>query len=285
MKQFKIRCSSIGDIMTEPQTKSPYQKWSEKVEQLKKANDDYNAFANKETKTAKTLENKIITYTAELPELERHKNDLHLSKTCIAVVDQWIKEQPEFYGRPKEFTSKYTDKGIECEDSAIQFVASQYNWGAVKKNTIRFEDDDHIEGTPDVILPKSVDDIKCPWWCFTFPIFDKDLPDRDYEWQGNGYMALTKKPLFGLHYTLMDAPERFIDMQARKEATRLGMEEVEYELFEEVKAKMTYSHLPAKLRLKSYYFHQNLVAELAVRERVEVIRTYIKSLNLEQYYL
>lgn len=283
MKPFKIRCSSIGDIMTEPQTNSPYKKWADKVEQIKAAELALSAISNKETKTAKTLEQKIVTYTAELPELERHKTDLHLSKTCIAVIDQWVKEQPEFYGRQKEFTSKYTDKGIECEDAAIDFVSGQYNWGATKKNIIRFTNDEHIEGTPDIIRSKSVDDIKCPWWCFTFPIFEKDMPNTDYQWQGNGYMALTKRAEFGLHYVLMDAPERFIDMQARKEATRLGMDEVEYELFEEVKAKMTYSHLPAKLRLKSYFFQQNTVAELAIRERVEQIRKYIVLLNLDQY--
>lgn len=283
MKDFKIRCSSIGDIMTEPKENSPYKKWTDKVEQLKKAQSDYDGAANKETKTAKKLEQNVIQYTAELPELDRHKNDLHLSKTCIAVIDQWIKEQPEFYGRQKEFTSKYTDKGIECEDAAIDFVAQQYSWGKTGKNLLRFEQDEHIEGTPDIIRAKSIEDIKCPWWCFTFPIFEKDMPNTDYQWQGNGYMAIVKRPEFGLHYVLMDAPERFIDMQARKEATRLGMEEVEYELFEEVKAKMTYSHLPAKLRLKSYYFSQNIVAELAIRERVEQIRKYIKLLNLEQY--
>ena len=282
MKEFKIRCSAIGSIMTEPQTKSPLAKYAEKIEQIKTAKEKYNATGNKETKTAIALQAKIKDYEAELPELERRKNDIHLSKTCLATVDQWIKEQPEFYGRQKEFASKYTDKGLECEDDAIQFVGGQYGWGAAKKNTEQFEDD-HFTGMPDIILPKSVEDIKCPWWCFSFPLFDSELPNTDYEWQGHGYKALTKKDEFGLHYCLMDAPERFIDMQARKEATRLGMDEVEYELFEEVKAKMTYSHLPAKLRLKSYRFGRNAVAELAARERVETIRKYIKTLNLEQY--
>lgn len=283
MKTFKIRCSSIGDIMTEPKENSPLKNYLDKLASLKDNQAKYDACANKETKTALTLLEKVTRYTAELPELERHKDDIFLSKTCLSVVDQWIKEQPEFYGRLKEFTSKYTDKGIDCEDDAIKFVAEQYGWGNVSKNQERFIEDEHIDGTPDVIRANSVEDIKCPWWCFTFPIFDKDLPNKDYEWQGHGYMAILKKKQFGLHYCLMDAPEKFIDMQARKEANRLGMNEVEYELFEEVKAKMTYSHLPAKLRLKSYYFEQNIVAELAVREKVELIRKYIKTLNLEQY--
>ena len=257
MKQFKIRCSSIGSIMTDPQEKSPLAKYNDKLEQVKDNQVKYDAAGNKETKTALAYLEKVSRYTAELPELDRHKNDIFLSKTCISVVDQWIKEQPEFYGREKEFTSKYTDKGIECEDDAIKFVAGQYSWGLVSKNQHRYEDDEHIEGTPDIVRIKSVEDIKCPWWCFTFPLFDGDLPNKDYEWQGNGYMAIAGKEQFGLHYCLMDAPDRFVDAQSRKEANRLGMDEVEYELFEEVKAKMTYSHLPAKLRLKSYYFDKN----------------------------
>lgn len=283
MKQFKIRCSSIGDIMTEPKEKSPMANYIDKVAQIKATEEKYNAIGNKETKTALGVLDKLNQYKAELPELERHKDDLHLSKTCISVLDQWVKEQPEFYGRQKEFTSKYTDKGIECEDEAIQFLANHYNWGSVSKNMTRFEDDEHIEGTPDIIRANSIEDVKCPWWCFSFPLFDNQMPNKDYEWQGHGYMTIANKPSFGLHYVLMDAPERFIDMQARKEATRLGMDEVEYDLFEEVRAKMTYSHLPAKLRVKSFLFEQNKIAELAIRERVEQCRKYIALLNLEQY--
>lgn len=274
MKAFKIRASAIGQIMTEPQMDSPQKKLFDKKEQVKAAEEKYNALSNKETKTAKTLEANLIKWNAEIPELERNKNKIHLSQTCISYVETWVKSQPEFYNRTKYFTSKYTEKGNFCENDAIQFCAEQYKWGIVAKNEKRFEQDEHIEGTPDIILAKSIEDTKVSWDSDTFPLFN-ELPDKKYEWQGHGYMAIVDKSSFGLHYCLMDAPEHIIEAEAWKKVRELGETELTIEIYDQVKENMLYSHLPAGLKLKSWRFQRNMVAEIAIRERVELIRKYI----------
>ena len=266
--------------MTEPQSDSPQKKLSDKIEQVRSNQEKYAALANKETKAAKALEANLIKWNAEIPELERNKNKIHLSQTCISYVEKWVKEQPEFYGRTKQFSSKYTEKGNLCENDAIDFCAEQYGWGEVAKNTLSFEDE-HLTGTPDIILKKSVDDTKVSWDSYTFPLFE-EVPNKDYEWQGHGYKALTNKDLFGLHYCLMDAPESLIMSEAWKKAREYGLDEVTADLYDEVAAHMTYSNLPVGLRLKSWQFERNKIAELAIRERVELIRKYI-SLTFTPY--
>lgn len=282
MQPFKIRCSAIGLIMTEPQGGSYMKKYTDAVAELKRLS-ELQASANLSTKVAIERALKIDNLERiDIPILFANKDKISLSETCLSYVEKWIKEQPEFYGRTKEFTSKYTEKGKLCENDAIELCAEAYGWGMVSKNETRYEQDEHIEGTPDVILPKSVDDTKVSWDFQTFPLFD-EVPDIKYEWQGHGYKAIVDREMFGLHYCLMDAPESIVLTEAWKKSKEIGLEELDATLYDEVKAHMTYSHLPLKLRLKSWFFERNKIAELAIRERVETIRKYVNSLNLEQY--
>lgn len=276
MQQFKIRCSAIGLIMTEPQGGNNMQHYLSEVDELKRLN-ELQAKADLTKKVAIERADKIaVLQNVTIPALELIKDKIRLSETCLSYVERWVKEQPEFYGRTKGFTSKYTEKGNLCEDDAIQFCADQYGWGMVSKNQNHYTEDEHIEGTPDIVLARSVEDTKVSWDSDTFPLFD-EVPDIKYEWQGHGYKAIVNKDLFGLHYCLMDAPDSIVTAEAWKEAKKKGMDELDAELFDEVKAHMTYSHLPVKLRLKSWVFERNKVAEMAIRERVELIRKYIAS--------
>lgn len=227
-REFKIRCSAIGQIMTEPKTK-----------------------ADKEAGK--------------------------LSKTCLAYVHEWIKEQPEFYERSVHFSNKYTIKGHECEDESIKFASGYYEWGNVSKNEKYFEND-FLTGTPDVILPESVEDIKNSWSQKTFPLFATEIPIDGYGWQLQGYMELLDKPQAGLIYTLMDAPERQVDREARNLAYELGLEEIEFDMYESVKKSMTYSGLRDDIRIKRFFLDRDKECMELVQDRVQQIRNYIKSI-------
>jgi len=227
--QFKIRCSAIGQIMTDPKTK-----------------------ADKDTGK--------------------------LSKTCLTYVYEWIKSQPEFYGKSVNFSSKYTTKGNLCEADSIEFAAKYYGWGKVKKNEIEFNDHPFLKGTPDVILPESIEDIKNSWSQKTFPLFEKEIPVDGYGWQLQGYMEMQSKPQAGLIYTLMDAPEKMIDKEARNRAYELGLDEVDVELWDEVKQSMSYSQYPDELRIKRYFLDRDKECMGFVEERVDRIRKFISEL-------
>jgi hypothetical protein len=189
---------------------------------------------------------------------------------------QWLKEQ--LYGRYISFSSKYTEKGIECEQQGIELLAEMMNYGMIAKNEQHFEND-WITGTPDIILSEWVEDIKCPWQFSTFPLFDTTLPNSDYYWQMQGYMLLTGKDKAAVNYCLIDAPEHLIDREARYVSLKAGFEEVEMELYDEVYRKMTYSDVDNSLKFKRFELQRDEKAIQAIKTMVELCRQYIQTLH------
>ena len=198
MKQplFKIRCSAIGDIMTNSRKKG------------------------------------------------------ELSKTAQSYCQQWLKER--IYGTRKQIYSKYLDKGIQLEMSAIAFVENYYHYDFLVKNEKHFESD-YLTGTPDIITPKEIRDTKCSWDCFTFPLFEQEV-DKGYWWQMQGYMALTGRNVAYVDYVLLDTPEE-LDQYAP-----------------------TYDNVKDKYKIKSFKVERDNDAILSIYERVKECREYINQL-------
>lgn len=279
-REFKIRCSAIGKIMTEPQGKSNMQIYLDKKEQIAKLEKDIKDLTDSNKTHLKTFANvseKLKIAISELPELERNKDKIVFSKTCLDYVHEWIKEQPEFYNRRIEFRSKYCDKGNAMESESIEFAAKYYGWGLVSKNTER-KSNEFLEGEGDVILSNSVEDIKNSWSQKTFPLFSNEIPVDGYGWQLQGYCELYDKPIGGLIYTLMDALEDMIDKEAYYKSKELGLDEVPLDLYDEMKKHMTYSNLPDELRIKRFFVDRDKSKIELVYQRVEEIRNYIKSI-------
>ena len=139
MREFKIRASASGKLMTKPRSKSEV-----------------------------------------------------LSKTTMTYLQEWTKQ--EVYGFRKSISSKYLDKGNAVEDDAIDYAAKKLGWLFASKNDEYFEDD-FFCGTPDVILEDKIIDIKSSWDCFTFPLFEDEIPNKDYFYQLQVYMHLTGKKM------------------------------------------------------------------------------------------
>lgn len=207
----------------------------------------------------------------------RTKSEGKLSKTCLEYVHAWIKSQPEFYDREKNFRSKYTLKGNECEPLSIKFASEFYGWDGIEKNTIRFTND-FLTGEPDLVLPDSIEDIKNSYSETTFPLFSTEIPIDGYGWQLQGYMELTNKNRSGLIYTLMNATEKLIMREARARMYELDMDDLEAELYDEVEAEMTYDTIPHHLRIKRFGLDRDRSSIELVSDRVDVIRQYISSL-------
>ena len=127
-----------------------------------------------------------------------------MGETAKSYVEQWIKEQ--LYGRKKEFSNKYTTKWLSVEQDAIDYISDVLEYGFLLKNEENLSND-FLTGTPDIILNNFIIDIKSSWNCFTFPLFEDEIKNQDYVWQGQGYMALTGAETFRVIYVLMDTPE------------------------------------------------------------------------------
>jgi len=199
MKEFKIRASAAGKIMTKPRSKSEV-----------------------------------------------------LSKTTKSYLEEWTKEQ--IYGVRKNIKSKYLTKGIEVEDDAIDYAAESLGWLFAKKNEDFFADD-FFCGTPDVILEDTIIDIKSSWDCFSFPLFYKNNPSKDYYYQLQTYMHLTGRKKAQLVYVLMNTPEQLT--------------------FED---SHDYSEISSKYRIKSFDIDYSEEVIYEMQEQVIKSREYIKQL-------
>jgi len=136
------------------------------------------------------------------------------------------------YGRYKEITNKYLEKGIACEDAGIKSYNSLFDTYYVKNDTRVYND--FITGECDIDTGESIIDIKNSWDLFTFHE-SKTSDNKLYDWQGQCYMELYDRPTFQLVYVLEDAP----DLNIFKEINYAG----EIEEWEEVQiiANMVYS--------------------------------------------
>ena len=173
-----------------------------------------------------------------------------LSKTTQTYVDGWLKEN--IYGYRKQFSSKQTDKGLAYEDEAIDKAIEWLNLPFVLKNEQKFENN-FLTGEPDLILDDCIIDIKNSWDCFTFPLFETELPNDDYYWQMQCYMELTGKLKAKVAYILLTTPETYQNME------------------------MTYDHVPTEQRIKVFEIDYDPEAIEKIKKRVEEIRSYIET--------
>ncbi len=287
---FKIRASAAHEILAGSVGLTEAQ--STKLQELS---------IRKRDAAAKVAGVKALTdkMEGELAGLIHKSENPELPAGAKSYCEKWLKEK--LYDRRKNFQNKYVEKGIECEDDSIAFAADALGWGQVEKNEEWFSDD-YMEGTPDIIAnlwrrqvggsnevleteTPTVIDMKNVWDCFTLPLFDSIIPTAGYETQLQVYMHLVSNEYniqFNdaiLCYALMDAPAGVM----RKEMNRLSWEEgqqglITPEIGERVRREMTYSNLPAELRLKTFEVKKDQAVIDELMYRVELCRKYIASL-------
>lgn len=177
------------------------------------------------------------------------KSGKGLSKTCTGYLEEWLLSQ--IYGREKEIQSKYTRKGLWGEASAIKLYSEWNCLGLVLKNEEE-KKNDFFSGTCDIVLKDSIDDIKCSWDNFTFPLLKDFLPSEDYYYQGQVYMDLWDKDLFRVVYMLIDTPDLIIEREAKSFCVSNGIEDLDMDIYESFRKKMTYGELDKSLRCKIF---------------------------------
>jgi len=200
MKEFKIRCSQIGQIMSKPRAK-------------------------------KDQESGL------------------LSQTTKSYVEEWLKEQ--IYGVKKEVDNKYTQKGNECELDSLDLFC---DYAIIDNFDINYDtkfiENEFLQGTPDAIYNDVVIDLKNSWDCFTFPLFAKEVPNKNYYYQLQGYMHLLGLKKAKLVYVLSDTPAHIIEKEAKFYAYNNGYDVIdgiaEPEVLKKFIDKITYTNIDLK---------------------------------------
>lgn len=301
---FKCRASCGGKIMTEPQGKSNKQKYLEAKEKLVNIKKRLSEFKNQECKSAVEIRTKTIPDTEkEIVLLEKIKDKVELSATCKQYLKEWILRHK--YGRKKDFTSKYTDKGLLTEQNGFQLIQEVQFKGLeifLNKNLKEFEDD-YFTGVPDLVLLEWILDNKSSWDLFTFPIDAEEIPSDGYDYQGRIYLRLADKINFLLCYTLNDIPidmlqdefrkftynakiidytdQQYFDFAKHLIFTQKGMEEIKSFLFPNADTS-SFIEIPKEKRYKSFLIERDLVIEEKMVQRVKECRIWIEE-NYDKY--
>lgn len=118
------------------------------------------------------------------------------------------------YSRYYVHHNKYTEKGIKMEQDAITLY-SRFRKKVLKKNDKRIQNK-FFDGEPDIIIPKETVDVKCSWSLETFPHKLTDTVDKDYEYQGRGYIDLCDADKHTVAYCLVNAPANLIIKEKEK---------------------------------------------------------------------
>ncbi len=88
-----------------------------------------------------------------------------LSQTAKSLVQaMWLQNN---YGYYEHIDNEYMDKGLKMEQDSMELVQAVLGGQFRIKNRERLQND-YLIGTPDIILPDCIEDIKTSWSLRTF---------------------------------------------------------------------------------------------------------------------
>ena len=204
----------------------------------------------------------------------RNKTEL-LSQTAKTYIQELVLEHK--YGIKKEFSSRYTDKGLQCEDEAISLVNDVLGLGFIFKNEEHYSND-FITGTPDVNTNEILLDIKCSYEASTFPFFETEIPTLAYFYQLQGYMWLTKKTEALLCYCLVNTPIEIVEDEIRREHWKHFKIDEDAEIREFVEKKHNFDQIPDNRKVKVFTIERDETVIWAIQNKVEEARIYYNNL-------
>lgn len=186
-------------------------------------------------------------------------------------LEIWMRDV--LYGRklPGASTSA-TRKGNITEDQSIE-VVSELLGKMLFKNETTYENDWFI-GTPDLVLPDMIIDVKSPFSHQTMPVLK--VSDDTYFEQLQVYMDLTGSTKSAVIYVLNDMPEELL----MKECYKMTQgEEVTEEIYEQVRELYTYSHLPLELRVKRFDYELDTSFISQAKERIDAMNLILNDVT------
>lgn len=258
--KYQFRCSELGKIMSGFKEKN---------------------LTDKQEEELKKLEEKLVT--GKITDLQVKKlNELTVKKNSPLELSKGVKSHLEsihksiLFKRSKHITSKYLEKGIYVEEFSFSLLSNVDNVFYIK-NSERLRNE-FIQGEPDNTQGK-IRDIKSSWDWSTFPMYEEEIPNSDYDWQLRGYMALTGLEEAELIYCLVDTPEHIIIKELSSFCFKSGVKELTDELEKELRSNLTFNDIPENLRIKKFFIKRDKKKEDQIYKQVKLCRLYLKELT------
>lgn len=212
-----------------------------------------------------------------MPRTKKAKEAGELSATTKMYVETWLKEQ--LFDRKKEFSNKYTEKGLEVECDSIDFLIDNDILPFLSNKNEKFFTNEYVQGTPDVILDDEIIDVKNSWDMFSFPLFSNENQNKIYDWQLQGYMWLTNRRKARLIYILSDTPEELIEREIYFAVKGQDIIASEFNKIEQkIRKNLTFQDIENKHKIKVFNIEFDNEKIEQIKERVIACRNYINEL-------
>ncbi len=187
----------------------------------------------------------------------------------------------KMYGRKKDITNKFIEKGLLCEEDSFDLY-SLVKKKLFVKNTETFENDFFI-GTPDIIDGNTVIDAKTSWSIFTFFSQIAKPVNKMYFWQLQSYLDLTGKDHAKLVYCLVNTPFKLVEDEKRKLMYTMAVIDPEadpayLEACKNVDKNSNFVDIPMENKYIEFSVDRDQKAIDLAHERVKVCREFLNDL-------
>lgn len=197
----------------------------------------------------------------------KSKSETLSETTKTHLVDVTVSAK---YNRHREIHAKQLDKGNETEEDSIT-VLSRITKKFFKKNEQHLSNE-FIKGTPDLFEGESIQnathirDTKSSWDAYSFFRAKNKELEKNYYWQGQGYMWLTGAKHCSIDYVLNNTPWGLIESELRKESYN----HVDNETPAWIEAQIISNHVYDEKTFKNYCDFRG------ISESKEYVNTVIK---------
>ncbi len=195
---YKFRAHSVGNIMAglpKPLTENQIE--------------TFEAYTERKNGNGRPLTDKQLADWGSLYEKKNAKPKL--TDGAKTYLEKLVWE--EITGKREEIKSKYLDKGIISEEKSITLY-SKVTDTIFFKNSER-KTNEFFTGEVDNAQGK-IRDIKTSWSFQTFPIREKVIKNKMYEWQLDVYMDLWGMKESELIYCLVDTPYNLVNDELKR---------------------------------------------------------------------
>lgn len=209
----------------------------------------------------------------------RSKSETLSETTKSHLIDVFVSEK---YGRKKDISNKYIEKGLAVEDDSITLL-SRHTKRFYSKNDERLFNE-FIQGEPDLFEGESIHnadmiiDIKSSWDIFTFFRTKKEHINKMYYWQLQSYMWLTGAKESQLVYCLVNTPEMIINDEKRKLMWKMGAideNETTEKAFAELERAMTFDDISLDERINIIKVERDEFAIDRIKNKVVECREWM----------
>jgi len=212
-----------------------------------------------------------------------------LAETTKTYLKEYLIQA--LYGRRKQIKNKYVDKGNYNEEDGVTLLSIvRKKWYDTNTD---YAENDFFCGTCDINHEEDgIIDIKNSYSIDTFPMFESEIPNKDYVAQVNIYMELYNKRKGAVAYVLTDMPIellkreiKWLESDDEKQQTSLNFiysleawEKAKSELFPNAEP-IEFIPIPNEKRVKIFNveYDEDLIEKL--KNKVEISRDYLAQLK------